>query len=493
VAVTVAVVQTSAVGVGVAVDIVGTSAFQQVKLVGGNAGATTAIQATTDAPAADAVGLVVRQQGANVVSGTVQVANAAGGILNVSVSAVDITTTAIPAASSTGIIVAVKAGASVTAAVTGTVAIVPGVSIVAQASGTVSVSGTIPVTGTINQLNTVVTVLSTVNVAIVAGGAGGGSVTTTQAAQTGQLMWLAPTQTLSVVSTIATILGTQIVSVVPGLSVSAVVSGTVTINGGASVTIQQGASVSAVVSGTVSLLNIVPVTTAASVSVTGVPVWLNPTQQIAVSGLVGHSITGSVNIVSTAVVTLATGGTLATLLGTLPVTGTIQNVASISTILGTQIVTLATGGSVAALDVGRTNVLIILTSTSVGISGTTMPFNLYIGMSAPVAGTTSYVVPAGKTLRILVMNAVVQNSVTTSPAIVRINVLASTALPTWTSTVPVMAQVAVQAASATVGFSGAAVQVADIPAGATVGLAFTIGTSGASIVAAQAIGYLFPL
>jgi hypothetical protein len=332
-------------------------------------------------------------------------------------------------------------------------------------------------TQTVSVVSTVATVLGTVAVNVVAGAGGGGSVTTTQAAQTGQLMWLAPTQTVSLVSTIVTVLGTQIVSVVPGLSVSAAVSGTV------------------------SVLGVAPVTTQASVSVTGLPVWWNNTAAVSVNNGVSVTLaTGTVSLAGTAVVTLATGGTIATLLGTVnvaaqgtaAVTGTIQNVASVSTILGTQIVTLATGGTVAALDVGRTNVLITVVSTSVGISGTTMPFGLFVGLSVPVSGTTSWVVPAGKTFRVLSVDLIAQNSVTTAPALVRLYVLASTALPTWTSTVPVVAGVAVQPVSATVAYSACAVQVADVPAGATVGLAHTIGTSGASVVVGAVRGYLFP-
>jgi hypothetical protein len=294
-------------------------------------------------------------------------------------------------------------------------------------------------------------VLGTVAVNVVAGGAAPGTTAATQTAISGQVNWLAPTQTLSVVSTIATILGTQIVSVVPGLSVSAVVSGTVTPVGTLAVT------------GTVNQLNTV-------VTVLGTQV---------VSVVPGLSVSAVVS------------GTV-TPIGTLAVTGTIANVGTIATQLGTQVVTLATGGSVAALDVGRTNVLITVVGTSVGISGTTMPFGLYVGLSTPVSGTTSWVVPAGKTFRILSVDLIAQNSVTTAPATVRLHVLASTALPTWTSTVPVAAVVAVQAVSATVAYSGCAVQVADIPAGATVGLAHTIGTSGATIAAAAVRGFLFP-
>jgi len=683
-------VQTTATGQGapVAVDSAGGRDYQLVKLAAGQTSATVHLEGTTAAPSAAAAGLVVRQVdglsvtaavsgSVSLVGGTVAVSGvtpvttqasvsvtglpvwwnptatvglAAGASVSLAGTAVvsvvpgvsvvlgglatvDATTAGLPAAASTGLIVALKQGAIVTVThlpgnnvtvvstvrtvdtVLGVVAVSGNVAIGVSVTGTteqgyaaahlstgpfdagvralaVRPVGSVPVSGTVtvangasvtiqqgasvsvSAVNTVGTVLGTVAVNVVAGGAAPGTTVTTQAALTAQLVWLAPTQTVAVVSTVATILGTQIVSVVPGLSVNlsnfGSVAATTTASGLSGVTglpvwVANPATVTVTVTvtttGTVSILNVVPVTTQASVSVTGLPVWWNPTAAVGIAG--------------TAVVTLATGGTLATLLGTVAVnvvaggaapgntatsqvattaqvvwlapTQTVLAVSTIVTILGTQVVTVVPGlsvsavvsgtvtvlngasvsavvsgtvtvnngvsvtvqqgasvsavvsgtvtvatGTVTPLDVGRTNVLLTVTSTSVGISGTTVPFAFQVGLSVPVANTTSWVVPADKTFRILAINGVVQNSVTTSPALVRLFVLASTALPTWTSTVPVAAQLGIQAVSQTVAYSGCAVGIADVPAGATVGLAFSVGTSGASIVHAQVAGYLFP-
>ena len=63
---------------------------------------------------------------------------------------------------------------------------------------------------------TVNTLLGTVAVNVVAGGAAPGTTAATQTAVSAQVVWLAPTQTLSVVSTVATLLGTVNVNVVAG-------------------------------------------------------------------------------------------------------------------------------------------------------------------------------------------------------------------------------------------------------------------------------------
>jgi hypothetical protein len=93
---------------------------------------------------------------------------------------------------------------------------------------------------------------------------------------------------------------------------------------------------------------------------------------------------------------------------------------------------------------------------------------------------------------VLQVQLVARNSVTTSPADVHFMLLASTAGVTWTSAVPVVAQVMLQAVSATVGYSACVYQVADIPAGATIAVGMTIGTSGATIFHGQIQGFLFP-
>ncbi len=276
---TVAVVQTSAAGVGVAVEVIGTTAFQQVKLVGGEAGGSTAIEATAGAPAAGSAGLIV----------------------------------------------ALKGGASVSAGV----------------SGTVSISG--PVT-----VNTAATVA-------------GASVT----AQVSGTVTIAPT--ILTVNTAAT---------VAGASVTAQVSGIVTIASTAIVSLATGGTLATVL-GTllVTIANIAPVTTAVSVSVSGLPVWLNPTQQIVVSGLVGHSVTGSVNIVSTAIVSLATGGTIATVLGTQLVS--VAASATVGTIIAVSGVTAVSAVSTVVTLLGTLNVTVVggavvATATQVASTGAIM-------------------------------------------------------------------------------------------------------------------------
>lgn len=103
----VAVVQTSSVGVSVAVTTVGAAVYQLVKLVDGAAGSSTPIAATSGVPAAGTMGLVV--------------------------------------AVKDGASVTIQQGASVSAAVSGTVTVAGSVSVsgAAQVSGTVSVSGAI--------------------------------------------------------------------------------------------------------------------------------------------------------------------------------------------------------------------------------------------------------------------------------------------------------------------------------------------------------------
>lgn len=228
--------------------------------------------------------------------------------------------------------VAVPAGLSVSAQVSGTVTVSAGVSVSAVVSGTVTaavpaglsvsavVSGTVTavVTGPVSisampaisisvsaALGTVVTVLGTVAVNVVAGGAGGGSVTTAvpSISATGQVMWIA---------------GGQSTTAFP-----IVVTGTVTAGAGTTV---------------VSIGNIVPVTTQASVSVTGLPVWLNPTQAVVVNTIAaGFSVNALVTGVVSVSVLPAVSISVSAALGT------------IITILGTQVVSVVPGLSVSAL------------------------------------------------------------------------------------------------------------------------------------------------
>lgn len=480
----VAVVQTSAVGIGVAVDAVATTNFQQVKLVAGQIGSTIPLEGTSAAPAAGAVGMVVREagtvtvSGAVGVSGTVSVSGPVAG--TVSISGVEPTSTvwfggsmAVPvalhafaevtaniagtanvrvsgtvhlidmtatsgtnvAASSTGLIVVPKPGASVVASVStvqtvgtllGTLAvnvvaggsqttvvsgtltvntaatvagasvtIQQGASVSAVVSGTVSVSGTAVVT--LATGGTLATLLGTVAVNVVAGGAGGGSVTTAppSISQSGQAMWIVGGQSTtafpiwvsqinppaggggSVTTAPPHISATgQMMFIVGGQSTTAnpvVITGTVTAGAGTTV---------------VSIQNIVGVVTAASVSVTGLPVWLNPTQAVNVGTVVTQLGTQIVSVVPGLSVSAVVSGTVAisipvsqalgtiiTQLGTQMVSiaqtsvsvAAVPTVNTVVTILGTQIVTIAqTSVSVAVIPVVNT-VVTVLSTVNVAI------------------------------------------------------------------------------------------------------------------------------
>lgn len=425
--------------------ILGTQIVSVVPGVSVNLGSLATVVATTTASSGQ-TGLIVwvgnPGNGTTVVSGTVS-AIVSGTITQSGYSV----TTAAPSISATGGQVWIIGGQGTTAnpvVITGTVTAGAGTTVI---SGTVSVSGTAIVSvvpGVSVNLGNFATVVAT---------------TTASSGQTGLIVWVGnPGNGTTVVSGTVSVSGTQIVSVVPGVSVVAQASGTVTVN----------------VSG------VVPVVTAASVSVTGLPVWLNPTQQVVVSGLAGHSVSavvsGTVNV-----------GTVVTQLGTQIVT--IAQTSVVAQASGT--VTVGTG-TVAALDVGRTQVMLVVTATSVGISGTMLLMTVYQGATQSTAGTTGYIVPAGKTFRLLAAAVVAQNSVTTSPVFHRMFVVQSTAAPTWTSAVPVALAVGVGASSAGVYASGVGIGIQDLPAGVTVGLAHTIGTSGGTVNQIVVNGYLFP-
>lgn len=267
-----------------------------------------------------------------------------------------------------------------------------GVSGTVSVLGTVSVSGAVPVSGTITILPTTLTVNTAATVA-------GASVTIQQGVSvsavvsgtvsvvdanittavpsvsaTGGIMWIVGGQSTTAFPVVIT--GT----VTAGAGTT-VVSGTITVNtaatvAGASVTIQQGASVSAVVSGTVSVLSIVPVTTQASVSVSGFPVWMNPTQAVVVNTIaagfsVNALVTGAVSISVLPAVSISVSavlGTIVTQLGTQMVSiaqtsvsvAVIPTVSTIVTILGTQMVSMAqTSVSVAVVPTISTVVTVL--------------------------------------------------------------------------------------------------------------------------------------
>mgnify|MGYP001581139417 CR=1 FL=1 len=397
-------------------------------------------------------------------------------------------TTSAPSISATGQVVWIAGGQSSTAFPVG-VAVSGAVAAVTTQTAVTGAGVWLAPTQTIAAVSTIATILSTVNVAIVAGAGGGGSVTTAvpSISATGQVMWIAGGQSTTAFPAFVSHVGSQIVSVIPGLSVSAVVSGTVSVLtggglpgsttgssgmsgvlvwlgasqsvliGGQSVTIQQGASVSAVVSGTVAI---------------SIPVSQTVGTIIAVSGVTAVSVVSTiVTILGTQVVTVVPGLSVSAV-----VSGT---------------VTVATGTVVALDGPGRTNVMFVIPSTSVGISGTMLSMTVYQGITVSATATTGYIVPAGKVLRIVGFQAVVLNSITTSPVLFRGYIVVSTAAPTWSSTVPIAAAVQMEIWSASVGISALGVQVCDFAAGQTVGVAMTIGTSGASIQQMVCNGFLF--
>src|SRR5262249_56901425 len=107
---------------------------------------------------------------------------------------------------------------SAVATVLGTVAVnvvaggaAPGTTVTGQTSLTAQLVW-LAQTQTLSVVSTVATLLGTVAVNVVAGGAAPGTTVTGQTSLTAQLVWLAQTQTLSVVSTVATLLGTVAVT-----------------------------------------------------------------------------------------------------------------------------------------------------------------------------------------------------------------------------------------------------------------------------------------
>jgi hypothetical protein len=244
--------------------------------------------------------------------------------------------------------------------------------------------------------------------------------TTTQAAGTAGIVWLAPTQTIT-----------------------------------------------ATVTGTVSLS---PASATTQAAQTGFVTWLAPTQTITAT------VTGSVGISSPVTTTQAA------------VTGVVVWMAP------TQTVTATVTGSVSALAVGFTAVQIVVTSSAVPAGGTTVVFTIFPGPTVAPTSTTSYVIPAGKTLRILAMQVQISVSITTTPVTCRMAVLCSTALPSYTPTVPVPAIVLVSAANTTVGaIANQMLGLAqDIPAGATIAMGISMSAATGELVVGIVTGYLFP-
>ena len=418
-----------------------------------------------------------------------------------------------------------------------------------QVSGTITIT---PTTLTVNTAATIagasVTIQQGASVSAVVSGTVTAVLpgsTTGSSGMSGVLVWLGASQTILIstqisgtvtitpttltVNTAATIAGAS-VTIQQGASVSAVVSGTVSVSGlsvttaapsisatGQQMWIVGGQSTTAfpvVITGTVtagagttvvSVSGVAATTTASGLSgVAGMPVWVaNPTAltvSVTVSNItVTTVVSGTVSVSNTVVVTGTVGDafnstTQVAATGDivwLAPTQTMAVVSTIGTVLGTAVVTIATAGSITMLDVGRTQILIVVPSTGPVAFATTAAFTVYQGLAQTVAGVGAWVVPAGKTFRIMAMNMAVQNSITTTPVQVRGYVIASGATPTWTSTVPLVAGVFANAPNATAPQAVNCIFENDIPAGNTVGIGLTANTN-ANIGQIVIAGFLFP-
>lgn len=414
------------------------------------------------------------------------------------------TTASIPTATATGLQVWLVGGQTAAGApviITGTVAL---------PTGTVSVSGTVPVTGTINLINTVATLLGTVQVSVVAGGAAPGTTALTQSNVSGQVVWLAPTQTMALVNTVGALL-TGTVNVATGtISVSGQVpvSGTVT----AIPLNQTTAHPTSTATGQV-------VRAILYGSVTGTDqfqeIQVNTTGQLIVTMTGAQQVVGTVNV-----------STLSTIIGIVSVTqapGLSVNVGGMATVAitttavpaaastayvvavkaGASVTALVSGtvtvngsvtvasGTVNVLDVGRTQVMIVVASSALGNAGTTLAFTVYQGATQLTAATTGWTVPVGKVFRILNIQVLAQNSITTTPVDHELYVLVSNTIPTMTPTSPRVAGVMVDCASQGLSFSACGVGIADVTAASTIGIGYSNNAAG-SLVRAFINGYLFP-
>lgn len=383
--------------------------------------------------------------------------------------------------------------------------IAAGFSVQALVTGPVSISAMPAISVSVSAvLGTVVTVLGTVAVNVVAGGAAPGTTAATQSAISAQVVWLAPTQTVSAtvntiaagfsvqalvtgpvsisvmpavsisvsaaLGTVITILGTQVVSVVPGLSVSAVVSGTVTavVTGPVSISAMPAISisVSAILGTVVTVLGTVLVSQAGlkfttatpTVTETGPVVWLANTVTVTVTATVtGSLIISGVPPVTTALVSGNTG------LGVWPGTPAYQPV------------------------------LIMVTSTAGLSAGSIYLMTVWTAGAQAAAGTSAYPVPAGKNLRLLNMQAGQAGSAAVLGTI-QFMVIAATATASMVSgSIPTQGHpiiLQMQLSTVVPSFASIVNCLADIPAATTIGIFVTMGTS-CTIPNIIVQGYLF--
>ncbi len=365
--------------------------------------------------------------------------------------------------------------------ISGTVTVLGGgapLSTVSVSTGTISISNTVGVSGTVS----------------LAGAGGGGPAATTQVASTGQIVWLAPTQTVSAaVSGTVSLLGAsgggpvattqvastgQIVWLAPTQTISAAVSGTVT-----------------VLTGTISISNTAIVFSTTQAAMLGNVVWLAPTQTVsaAVSGtitiLAAPAISGTVTILTG---TISNAGIIVTTTQ-VAVTGQLIWFAPTQTITATVTGTVsvlaapAVSGTVSSLDMARTAVMIMVTTTQLAAVTTTVVQTVFVGLTQNTVGAAIWIVPANKTFRVLSAQAILNTSVTT--ATVTMVVLASTASQTNGPTSGQLANLGVIVPQTTqVQLLGLA---QDCAAGATIEMGFRAGTI-CNLSSAIVIGYLFP-
>jgi hypothetical protein len=157
--------------------------------------------------------------------------------------------------------------------------------------------------------------------------------------------------------------------------------------------------------------------------------------------------------------------------------------------------TTVVSGTVTAGDVGRTAVLIVVGSTtaSSGAIGGIIAFSIYTGNTAVATSTTQYVVPAGKVLRLMYQAiALTTSAATLATGDHWMGVIVGTAAASIsiTSTVGIVVRQPLSLTTAYLSLMIAFQDGRDVIAGTTIGLAYTIGTSGI-IRAWQLGGYLF--
>lgn len=417
----------------VAADVIGAVGYQRVKVQVGADGTVGDVDVTNPLPVTGAVGIsgAVSISAMPAISGTVSVSNTVVVTGAVAVSGA-ISVSAMPAVSGT-------------VTVNGSVAVVPGVSVVAQVSGTVSVSGPVQVSGAVSI--SAMPGISIVNVVPV--------ITQASASVTGLPVWWSVGATVAIVpgvsviasvntlaagfsvnalvtgpigitvsaalGTVITILGTQIVSIVPGVSVLAQASGTVSISGTVSVvdtainaatqvatigdlvwlaptqtinatvnTIAAGFSVNALVTGAVSISAMPAVSGSIAITAnfaatatpggtsTGIVAWVVPGVSVTIQQ--GASITGSVNILSTIPAVLAIGGITA--ISNLSTVVSVNNVGTMTAVLGVSAVSTVVAVQVVTAVTVVSTIVTILGNPSVAFH------NTLITAATPAAGAT---------------------------------------------------------------------------------------------------------